>query len=159
MLPYLLSIHSRRRDIFMLIVDEGAKEVPDSLKKWASTYEYASEMLVLTSVQPKASEAAEAIAAAAGAKPPEVRAQLTPLSRAFDSEANASFMKSFNLSASSVEATFLERFGEAIVTLVARLEPIVLEIEASTCVLPGWTPRLSSCPCLQPSGGRRQPAC
>ena len=77
----------------------------------------------------QALEAASEFAALAQTAPPAERAQLSPLERGTASRPASNRSDSFS---SKHGEKYAERFGERVVNLVARLEPIVLEMEAST---------------------------
>jgi len=97
-----------------------------ALAQWASGYESAKRLQILTSSAPRAVAVSEALARAAGAAPPQRRSHLTPLSR------------SMLMSEVSTEPwgqehdSFKSKFGESVWDLVGRLEPIALELESAT---------------------------
>lgn len=140
-LPYLLSIHSISRPIFMLVVDEAYSLTEDSdskraltagLAQWVRSYSRASELLILTSAEPRALETAEALADAAGAKRPSPRGPMTPLLHSEHARVKAQEKAQEKAEESpSAPETFEVRFGETVTNLVQRLEPIALEVEAA----------------------------
>lgn len=135
-LPYLLAIHSVLRPVYMLVVDEkdggsgswwDAGGDTSKVEAWARQLgAEASQLQILTSVLPRAKATAQAVAAAAGCSAPSERAQLSPLGRV------EGLLESKHIERQDEEISFSEAFGETVVNLVARLEPIVLEVEAST---------------------------
>jgi len=131
-LPFLLSMHSTPRTVYMLAlpIDEptypGAANGDDKddvaarIAKWAASRTGMNEIRTLTSTLPHAVAAATAFAQAANAAPPAQRPQLAPL-------------RTGNTSDRAMEAeSFDAKFGERVANLVGRLEPVALEIEAST---------------------------
>ena len=154
-LPYLLALHSSPRSIYMLTVPADGLDssfVAGATSKWLATCEHAADIRILTTPRCATSDpedgtkmsayaVAFAIASAAGAAPPDERVQLAPLPSELPSEVacrSASFrflsiLDSFPTPhISTPEVMFVDRFGEKMSELVAILEPIVLEIEAST---------------------------
>ena len=132
-MPYLLSLHSISRPVFMLVVDEAYSYVESAdskraltagLAQWVRSYSRASELLILTSNAPRAMETAESLADAAGSKRPSPRGPMTPLLHSEQARAKAQ-------ESAAAEETFEARFGEAVASLVGRLEPIALEVEAA----------------------------
>ena len=128
-LPYLLAIHSIARPIFMIVVDEASTghaetHIQAGLAQWARTYPRATELLILTSAAPRAVQTAEALVVAAKCAPAAKRGSMTPLLHVAES-----------LAARAVSGdgagTFEGEFGESVASLVARLEPVALEIEAA----------------------------
>ena len=100
---------------------KGRKPMDDvtaRLVRWAEGREDASEIRILTSTLPHAVATATALAQAANASPPSERAQLAPLRHTSDIP--------------SAREDFDSKFGERVANLVGRLEPVALEIEAST---------------------------
>jgi len=93
-------------------------DVTARLVRWAEGREDSSEIRILTSTLPHAVATATALAQAANAAPPSERAQLAPLGHASDIP--------------STREDFDSKFGERVANLVGRLEPVALEIEAST---------------------------
>lgn len=82
--------------------------------RWAESYERKAELRILCSIEPRATATAGAIADAIGGHRPEKRPTLAPL--VFESR-------------DSKASSFTKKFGESVTDLVARLEPIILEIE------------------------------
>jgi len=132
-LPYLLALHSVPRPIYMLVVDEADEgawaSLPVGATRWVQACDHAAEIRILSSTMPQALEAASEFAALAQTAPPAERAQLSPLGRGTASRPASNRSDSFS---SKHGEKYAERFGERVVNLVARLEPIVLEMEAST---------------------------
>lgn len=81
------------------------------------------DLRILTSTHDRALQVAKAVSAAAKCPPPDERSQLAPVKDgpAPNATPNATPSKSFS-----------GKFGERVASLVTRLEPIVLEIEAAT---------------------------
>ena len=154
-LPYLLALHSSPRSIYMLTVPADGLDssfVAGASSKWLATCEHAADIRILTTPRCATSDpedgtkmsayaVAFAISSAAGAAPPDERVQLAPLPSELPSEVacrSASFRVLSILDSfptphiSTPEVMFVDRFGEKMSELVAILEPIVLEIEAST---------------------------
>jgi len=129
-LPFLLAIHSMPRSVYMLVVPgiEGGGEGNDATEgivRWATGRQGASEIRTLTSTLSNAIATATAFANAANAVMPHERAQLAPLGRIGSPNASPE-------GGILHQANFDAFFGERVVNLVSRLEPIALEIEAST---------------------------
>jgi broad specificity phosphatase PhoE len=127
-LPYLLAIHGIARPIFMIVVDEentahAETNIEAGLAQWARIYPRASELLILTSAAPRAVQAAEALVVAAKCAPAAKRGSMTPLLHVAESPARAV--------SDDGAGTFEGKFGESVASLVARLEPVALEIEAA----------------------------
>ena len=128
-LPYLLAIHGIARPIFMIVVDEentahAETNIQAGLAQWARIYPRASELLILTSAAPRAVQAAEALVVAARCAPAAKRGSMTPLLHAAESPAARAV-------SGDGAGTFEGQFGESVASLVARLEPVALEIEAA----------------------------
>lgn len=121
-LPFLLATHAIPRPIFLLTLSSGNEEdvvqsAREMLCKWAAAYERKSELVILSSTEPRALAAANAVADATGGKRPEHRSTLAPLPLG---------------GTDSVSTSFSKKFGENVADLVVRLEPIVLELEGAT---------------------------
>jgi len=131
-LPYMMAMHAESREIFLCIVEDDADADCDdealhaALCKWAAGYARAKDLLILTSTMPRAAAAASALATAAGGAAPASRGQLAPVKRSGSSRPSTP-------AAPMAGCSFMGRFGESVQNLVGRLEPIALEIEASTC--------------------------
>jgi len=133
-LPYIMNVHILVRPVFLLCIDEAAAN--DSLlqsdgtpaaglMRWLASYARSHELNILTSTQSRARAIGAAIAAAAGAPPPEHRAQLAPLRRDEDPDSPVR-------DGSQTGESFRKAFGERVSDLVMRLEPVVIEVEGST---------------------------
>jgi predicted kinase len=150
-LLYLLSLHSYPRSIYMLTVPACGLDssfVAGATTKWLATCEHAADIRILTTPRCASSDPEDGtkmsayavaleLASAAGAAPPAERAQLAPLPSEAASRSTSfrflSILDSFPTPhISTPEVMFVDRFGEKMSDLVAILEPIVLEIEAST---------------------------
>lgn len=140
-LPFLLMLHTHSRPVFLLVVREKGADraanaatsetsehnaagleppvLPPGLLRWAQEYARADELQILTSTQPNALMHAEAIANAAKCTAPFERSQLNP-------------MAAGERDPKDEDTTFKNTFGERVLDLVAKLEPIAFEIEGST---------------------------
>ena len=147
-LPYLLSIHSLVRPIYILVVNEGAiedlpgidlvaeaaetseiRQAKAAVVKWAKALPAApaKELAILTSTSAAAQILSSAVAQAAGCDKPERRPQLEPIRRA-----SSSVGSSFREQSTGVKQTFANKFGDRVERLVLRIEPVALELEAAT---------------------------
>ena len=103
-----------------------SKSLKAGLARWAASYQSAHDILILTSTQPGAVETANALADAAGSDRPAMRGALSPVG----------FVKGGTPrphgSAGVLQSeSFQTKFGETVASLVDRLEPIALELEAA----------------------------
>lgn len=121
-LPFLLAVHGIPRPVFLLMLPSGdeadaSQKAREAAIRWAESYERKAELRILCSIEPRATATAGAIADAIGGHRPEKRPTLAPL--VFESR-------------DSKASSFTKKFGESVTDLVARLEPIILEIEGAT---------------------------
>jgi hypothetical protein len=146
-LPYLMAVHAIDRPVFILPVYEpdASKNVfeteedalpggklPEGLSRWVSSYPRASELIVLTSTQPRALALANAITGTAKTANPGYRAQLAPLQRVKPASGSGEPGSAPGSPMKQQDGSFRENFGESVANLVTRLEPIAIEIEAAT---------------------------
>jgi len=122
-LPFLLALHSIRRPIYLLLLQEGVEAQREALREWASNLERRNELQILCSTESRAIEEASAIADSTGGPRPQQRPMLTPLDRNLLSPLPETPRPS---------VTFREKFGEGVTDIVGRLEPLILELEGST---------------------------
>ena len=139
--------HERRTDtvpraVYLIVLPSGLPSADvhsSAISAWAAARPAAAELRILTSTQKDAVAVADEVAAAAHAAPPSQRAQLTPLGTSGGASHSGSlFSMSWRADdetadgAGETPTSFMKQFGERVVNLVGRLEPVILEIEGST---------------------------
>ena len=130
-LPFLLATHGIRRPIFLAVLpsgDEAEASMPHrkALLAWAAKYERRAELKILASTAPRARASAELVADATGGPRPESRPNLAPLAARSDLPREPALPPT-----PTGTSSFVEKFGEPVHDLVARLEPIVVELEGA----------------------------
>lgn len=126
LMPFLLATHAIPRSVFLLLLPNGNEADASiahrqGLCAWFAAYARKADLQILTSTEPRAIAAAEAVADVTGGERPCLRPMLTPLLKTSKEDAGA--------------ATFRSRFGESVDELVVRLEPIILEVEGAVAPL------------------------